>query len=72
MKSGSRRLLAVLPFESVTRDRQTGLLRRRENQRAITGGADSPVPLMQNAAIHALRGDKAAALDTLDRAYAAG
>jgi TolB-like protein len=42
------------------------------NQKAITGGADSPVPLMQIAAIHALRGEASAALDGLDRAYAAG
>lgn len=43
-----------------------------ENQKAITGGADWATPSMQNAAIHALRGESTAALDWLDRAYAAG
>jgi len=42
------------------------------NQQAIDDGADGPTPLMQNAAIHALRGDSTAALDSLDRAYSAG
>ena len=42
------------------------------NRQAIAAGADAPMPLMQNAAIHALRGDSPAALDWLDRAYAAG
>ena len=35
-------------------------------------GADWPMVFMQNAAVHALRGESAAALDELDRAYAAG
>ena len=39
---------------------------------AITAGADWPLAFMQNAAVHALRGDTSAALDDLDRAYAAG
>ena len=43
-----------------------------ENQKAITGGVDWPIPFVQNAAIHALRGESTAALDWLDRAYAAG
>ena len=33
---------------------------------------DWPLAFIQNAAIHALRGETAAALDVLDRAYAAG
>jgi TolB-like protein len=42
------------------------------NRKAITGGADWPMVFMQNAAIHAMRGETSAALDQLDRAYAAG
>src|SRR5439155_4163085 len=43
-----------------------------ENQKAITGGVDWYVPFVQNAAIHALRVESTAALDWLDRTYAAG
>ena len=42
------------------------------NRQAIIGGADWPMAFMQLAAVHALRGETAAALDELDRAYAAG
>jgi tetratricopeptide (TPR) repeat protein len=42
------------------------------NRRDVTAGADWPMAFMQNAAVHALRGEAAAALDELDRAYAAG
>jgi tetratricopeptide (TPR) repeat protein len=44
----------------------------KANQKAIDGGAEWPIPFMQNAAIHALRGDAVAALDWLERAYDAG
>ena len=43
-----------------------------ENRKAVTGGADWPMVFMQNAAVHALRGEPAATLDWLDRAYVAG
>lgn len=43
-----------------------------ENRRALTDGADWPVVFMQNAAVYALEGQPATALDELDRAYAAG
>ena len=43
-----------------------------ENQKAITGGVDWYVPFVKTAAIHALRLESTAALDWLDRAYAAG
>jgi hypothetical protein len=42
------------------------------NQKALADGADWPMVFMQNAAVHALQGHRAAALDELDRAYAAG
>lgn len=42
------------------------------NRKALVGGADWPMVFMQNAAVHALRGQSTAALDELDRAYAAG
>ncbi len=42
------------------------------NQKSLSAGADWPLAFMQNAAVHALRGQTAAALDELDRAYAAG
>jgi len=42
------------------------------NQKALTAGADWPMVFMQNAAVHALRGEPTAALDELDRAYQAG
>ena len=42
------------------------------NRKAVAAGADSPLAFMQNAAVHALRGETNAALDDLDRAYAAG
>jgi tetratricopeptide (TPR) repeat protein len=42
------------------------------NRRSSIAGADSAVIYMQNAAINALRGDAAAALDELARAYDAG
>jgi tetratricopeptide (TPR) repeat protein len=42
------------------------------NRESLLAGADSPIVFMQNAAIHALRGETAAALDQLDRGYAAG
>jgi len=42
------------------------------NRKAIAAGADWPLAFMQDAAVHALRGDTTAALDDLDRAYAAG
>ena len=42
------------------------------NAKSIKGGADWPMVFMQNAAIHALRGDSKTALDELERAYTAG
>ncbi len=42
------------------------------NRRALADGADSPNLFMQNAAVYALQGQGPAALDELDRAYAAG
>jgi hypothetical protein len=42
------------------------------NRKSVVAGADWPVGFMQNAAIHAIRGETGAALDALDRAYAAG
>jgi tetratricopeptide (TPR) repeat protein len=42
------------------------------NRESLVAGADWPQMFMQSAAIHALRGETAAALDELDRAYAAG
>lgn len=44
----------------------------RGPQKSLSVGADWPLAFMQNAAVHALRGQTAAALDELDRAYAAG
>ena len=42
------------------------------NRAAVTAGADWPMVFMQNAAVHALRGNVPAALSALDQAYAAG
>jgi protein kinase/serine/threonine-protein kinase len=42
------------------------------NRRDVTAGADWPMAFMQNAAVHALRGETSAALDELERGYAAG
>jgi eukaryotic-like serine/threonine-protein kinase len=42
------------------------------NRKAVADGADWPMVFMQNAAVHALQGQRVAALDELDRAYAAG
>ena len=42
------------------------------NRRAVADGADWPPVFMQNGAVHALQGQGSAALDELDRAYAAG
>jgi TolB-like protein len=42
------------------------------NRKALADGADWPMVFMQNAAVYALTGQPAAALDELDRAYAAG
>jgi adenylate cyclase len=42
------------------------------NRESLLAGADWPLVFMQNAAIHALRGQRTAALDELDRGYAAG
>jgi tetratricopeptide (TPR) repeat protein len=42
------------------------------NRKSLLAGADWPMVFVQNGAIHALRGQSAAALDELDRAYAAG
>ena len=44
----------------------------KTNQKAIDDGVEWAIPFLQNAAIHALRGESAAALDWLDRAYDAG
>jgi tetratricopeptide (TPR) repeat protein len=43
-----------------------------DNRKAVADGADWPMIFMQNAAVHALEGQPAAALDELDRAYHAG
>ena len=43
-----------------------------ENRGALTDGADWPAVFMQNAAVYALEGQPATALDELDRAYTAG
>jgi hypothetical protein len=42
------------------------------NRESLLAGADWPWVFMQNAAIHAIRSESAAALDELDRAYTAG
>ena len=42
------------------------------NRRAVADGADWPTVFMQNAAVYALQGQGPAALDELERAYAAG
>ena len=42
------------------------------NRRALADGADWPTVFMQNAAVYALQGQGPAALDELERAYAAG
>jgi TolB-like protein/Flp pilus assembly protein TadD len=42
------------------------------NRVALTSGANWPMVFVQNAAVHALRGDAKASLDALDQAYAAG
>jgi tetratricopeptide (TPR) repeat protein len=42
------------------------------DEEAIRGGADWPFPRIQNATVYAIRGDVAAALDWLERAYQAG
>jgi eukaryotic-like serine/threonine-protein kinase len=42
------------------------------NRKSLLAGADWPIVFMENATIHALRGQSTAALDELDRAYAAG
>ena len=42
------------------------------NLKATTGGADWPMVFMQNAAVHALRGQSPAALDELEHGYDAG
>jgi hypothetical protein len=42
------------------------------NRESLLAGADWPIVFMENAAVHALRGQSAAALDELDRAYNAG
>ena len=42
------------------------------NRTSLVAGADGSTMFMQNAAVHALRGETAAALDELERAYAAG
>jgi tetratricopeptide (TPR) repeat protein len=44
----------------------------KANQTGIDAGAEWALPFIQNAAIHALRGESGAALDWLDRAYDAG
>ena len=44
----------------------------KANQKAIDAGAEWAPPFLQNAAIHALRGESVAALDWLERAYDAG
>ncbi len=42
------------------------------NREAVIGGANWPMVFMQNAAVHALRGNLPAALDALDQGYEAG
>ena len=42
------------------------------NRQSILAGADWPIAFVQNAAIHALRGEVSEALDDLGRGYAAG
>jgi TolB-like protein/tetratricopeptide (TPR) repeat protein/tRNA A-37 threonylcarbamoyl transferase component Bud32 len=42
------------------------------NRRALADGADWPTMFMQNAAVYAIQGQGPAALDELERAYAAG
>ena len=42
------------------------------NRKDLADGADWPMVFMQNAAVYALKGQPVAALDELDRAYAAG
>jgi TolB-like protein/Tfp pilus assembly protein PilF len=42
------------------------------NRTSLVAGADGSAMFMQNAAVHALRGQPAAALDELDRAHGAG
>ena len=42
------------------------------NMEAIAAGADWLIPPIQNVTIHAIRGESAAALDWLERAYTAG
>jgi hypothetical protein len=42
------------------------------NRRAIADGADWPMVFMQNAAVHALLGERDAALSELEHGYAAG
>ena len=42
------------------------------NRTALAGGSDWPMPAMENATVHALRGDVNGALDWIERAYAAG
>jgi len=42
------------------------------NRKSLLAGADSPLVAMENAAVHALRGQPNEALDELDRGYAAG
>jgi Flp pilus assembly protein TadD len=42
------------------------------NREALLSGVDWPMVFVQDAAVHALRGETTAALDDLDRAYAAG
>jgi len=42
------------------------------NRTSLVAGADGPAMFVQNAAVHALRGETPSALDELDRAYGAG
>ena len=42
------------------------------NRKSLMTGVNWPMVFVQNGAIHALRGESTAALDELDRAYAAG
>ena len=42
------------------------------NRTSLVAGADGPAMFVQNAAVHALRGETASALDALDQAYGAG
>jgi TolB-like protein/Flp pilus assembly protein TadD len=43
-----------------------------ENRKMIGSGADQPSLFIESASIHAIRGDRAAALDALERAYQGG